>query len=240
MLSDSLLHIASGNISAGIQADDSINAVAEFIKRHFAEFAERNKKDVISNEKGLNQKLCIFLNQRIKAEPFFFHHEFMENEASGISPQVDIGTIYKPESVGTFDRQYNNDDSFFSMEAKRLPTVGANREKEYVIGYDSPCGAMERFKKGIHGSRLKYAAIIGYIQNETFDYWFLKINSWIEELALNNNQILWAGGDKITKENTNSDVYLELSSINSRITEDKEIDKIKIFHFWINLIEKTN
>lgn len=238
MLSDSRPKGSVGNISAGIEPDDSIKAVIEFVKSLFQPFAEKNKRLFALNEKGLNQKLCVFLNQNIDAQPFFFHPDFMEDVESGISPQVDIGAIKKSENIGAFERQYNDsDDSFFSMEAKRLPTPGTNREREYVIGHDSPCGAIERFKKGIHGSRLKYAAIIGYIQDKDFNHWFLQINSWIEELAKENGQDLWSVDDKIKKTANGAANYQELQSINSRKVSGQTVEKINIFHFWINLVE---
>ncbi len=237
MLSDSLLNTTNGNISTGIEANDSIKAVVDFIKKHFGAFAEKYRHGDVSTEKGLNQKLCIFFNIRTKAEPFFFHHEFMENTASGKSPQVDIGTILIPDILEVADRQYNESDSFFSIEAKRLPTEGTNREKEYVIGHPSPSGAIERFKKGIHGSRLKFAAIIGYVQNNSFDHWFLKVNSWIEELAIDSSQSLWSNNDMLEKSiNNNSDPFWELISENQRDNGGGQLDTIKIFHFWINLI----
>lgn len=237
MLSDQPIKGSVGSISAGIEPDGSVKAVVDFVKDLFHPFAEKNKALLASNEKGLNQKLCIFLNQHIDEQPFFFHPEFMEDVTSGNSAQVDIGTINKSQKVGAFERQYNDDeDSFFSMEAKRLPTTGTNREREYVIGYDSPCGAMERFKKGIHGPRLKYAAIIGYIQGEDFNHWFLQINSWVEELAKEKGQDLWSYDDKIKRTGKVGSGYQELNSINSRTIGGKKADKINIIHFWINLV----
>lgn len=236
MLSDSQLNNSGGSISEGINPDESIVAVIEFIKNLFHPFVVKNKRQLALNEKGLNQKLCVFLNQNIKAQPFFFQSEFMENAESGNSPQVDIGTITKLEDIGAFERQYNGDDSFFSMEAKRLPTVGTNREKEYVVGFESPCGAIERFKKGIHGSRLKYAAIIGYVQEESFNHWFLKINSWIEDLAKETEQDLWYSEDKIKTISFTNDHYQESLSVNSRRIDGRAFDEINIFHFWVNLV----
>lgn len=238
MLSEQNINITNGNISEGPEPDDSVKAVIEFIKTNFKEFAEINKSTKAKNEKGLNQKLCIYLNRKLNTEPFFFQHEFIENVESGISPQVDIGTIAKEENVGTFENQYVNDDSFFSFEAKRLPQEKKEREKEYVTGQQSSTGAMERFKKGIHGSRLKFAAIIGYVQRENFEHWFLKINSWIEELAVDEKQPIWTNDDKLEKKSSSmNDLVIELTSENSRSIIGNQTDKIKIFHFWVNLLK---
>jgi hypothetical protein len=240
MLNDSILNISNGKITSGIELDSSIKAVLAFVKQHFILFAKKNKGNINSNEKGLSQKLCIHLNRQAKKQPFYFQPEFMENTASGSSPQVDIGTISDEESILISDREYNAEDSFFSIEAKRLPTTPAYREKEYVTGNDSPCGAMERFKKGIHGPYLKYAAIIGYVQKETFDHWFIKINSWIEELAMANKESLWSNNDKMEKiGHFNNDDIAQLQSLNDRIIQGKLSGKIQLYHFWVNLMDSN-
>lgn len=237
MLSDSLIPKSSGIISSGIEPKDSLKAVIAFLKEQCRIFATLNTGATEMNEKGLSQKLCILLNRKAKNYPFFFHPEYMEDVNSGRSPQVDIGTISDDEKIEISDRVYSEEDSFFSLEAKRLPTLGTNREKEYATGYDSISGAMERFKKGVHGSRLKFAAIIGYVQAKTFEHWFLEVNSWIAQLANDENQTLWTNNDSIEKISNDHDSFLiELTSENSRYFDGMEKEKIRIFHFWINLL----
>lgn len=51
---------------------------------------------------------------------------------------MDMGTLSKKEKLIVAYRSYGEFDSFFSIEAKRLPTRGRNREKEYVIGQVRP------------------------------------------------------------------------------------------------------
>jgi hypothetical protein len=237
MLSDQPINIANGSLTSGIEPDDSIKAVVSFIKECFKSFADANKGAVRLNEKGLSQKLCIFLNRNAKRQPFFFHPEFMEDVDSGISPQVDIGTLHEEEKIIISDREYGDEDSFFSIEAKRLPTPGSNREKEYVIGYNSQSGGIERFKKGLHGPKTKYAAIVGYVQKEDFNHWFLKINSWIQELAVDETNDLWHDSDTLKCENIQESIMVELFSEHKRILNGSKLDDISLFHFWINLIE---
>jgi hypothetical protein len=238
MISDSIVNTSNGKITSGIELDSSIKAVLDFVREHFVLFAKNNKKNIHSNEKGLTQKLCIHLNRQAKRQPFYFQPEYMENTSSGSSPQVDIGTISDAESILISDREYSSEDSFFSLEAKRLPTLPKSREREYVIGSNTLSGAIERFKKGIHGRYLKYAAIIGYVQNETFDYWFVKINSWIEELARLEGQSLWTDNDKMEKfGDFNDNELAELKSLNGRTISGKQENKIHLFHFWISLID---
>ena len=87
-----------------------------------------------------------------------------------------ISEYDEPESERTDDfgfikftsyrKEDENDDAFFVMEAKRLPTPSKSREKEYVEGN---LGGIERFKRGHHGNSLAKSAMVAYIQNETCD-----------------------------------------------------------------------
>lgn len=237
MLADIPQNIGSGKLMHGIEMDSSIKSVIEFIEIHFAEFANKVRGETTANEKALTDKLCKYLNRNVGNYPFYFHHENVENPASGISPQIDIGTLSEKETLVIGDRSYGEFDSFFSIEAKRLPTPGQNREKEYVVGFDKPSGGIERFKKRIHGNNLKYAAIIGYIQEENANHWYLKINDWIGELITSYPNI-WNQDDKLIK---GTSMLIGLNKFYSKNLRSglnsKKNDSINLLHFWINLID---
>lgn len=235
MLSDNLQNYSSGRLTGGIELDSSIKGVIDFIEIHFPEFSIKVKGEITTSEKALTDKLCKFLTRKASACPFYFHHENVENHASGTSPQTDIGTVSESERLTIGDRSYGEFDSFFSIEAKRLPTPGQNREKEYVVGHIRPSGGIERFKKRIHGKDLKYAAIIGYIQEKDTNHWFLKINEWIGELSTSDPE-LWTEDDKLVKHHSNSTDLDKFSSRNSREKINGQEDIISLFHFWINLV----
>lgn len=232
MLADASRNSSSGKLSNGIELDASIKAVIDFIEIHFVEFSKKAKGEVTTSEKSLTDKLCKFLNRQASSCPFFFQHENVEDHSTGASPQTDIGTVSQSEHLIIGDRSYGEFDSFFSFEAKRLPTPGQYREKEYVIGHDRESGGIERFKKGIHGKTLKYAAIIGYIQKEDADHWFLKINDWIGELITTFPKE-WNEDDKLIQNALASEIA-KYESKNSRL---KTGDHINLLHFWINLTE---
>lgn len=240
MLADALHNNSNGKITKGIELDSSIKSVIEFIEIYFPEFSTKVKGELTSSEKSLTDRLCKFLNRNASSYPFYFHHENVENHASGISPQTDIGTLSESEDLIIGDRSYGEFDSFFSIEAKRLPTPGHKREKEYVIGHVTKegktveSGGIERFKKGIHGKNLKYAAIIGYIQNENGEHWYLKINSWISELIISSPQ-LWKEEDKLIKNQSGVSTPDKFTSKNFRLKKNGQTDFINLFHFWINL-----
>jgi hypothetical protein len=237
MLADASQNNSNGKLSHGIELDSSICAVVEFIEIHFAEFSIKVNGEIATSEKALTDKLCKFLNRNASAYPFFFQHENVENHASGTSPQIDIGAVSESEQLTIGDRSYGEFDSFFSIEAKRLPTPGQNREKEYVIGHEKPSGGIERFKKRIHGKDLKYAAVIGFIQRENADYWFLNINDWIGEL-ITSFPAQWNEDDKLVKNQSELADMDKFTSKNHKEEVNGQEEFINLFHFWINLIDK--
>ena len=137
------------------QIDTSLTTLILFIEKTLVIFSEAISATVIQNEKGLTQALVEILNpSAIKGfYPFWFEKEYMENPKRGDSPSVDIGTLKLEEDDRVINSKLAGNKSFFSIEAKRLPTPGSKREKEYVIGSKNN-GGIERFKTGKHGSRL--------------------------------------------------------------------------------------
>nr|WP_319398831.1 hypothetical protein [uncultured Carboxylicivirga sp.] len=236
MLADVSQNNSSGKLTNGIEIDSSIKSVVEFIEIYFSEFAEKVKGKIDTSEKSLTDKLCKYLNRNASSYPFYFQHENVENSESGNSPQTDIGTLSVSEHLIVGDRSYGEFDSFFSMEAKRLPTPGQYREKEYVIGHNKPCGGIERFKKEIHGKNLCFAAIIGYVQQEDANHWFLKINEWISELIVTSPNE-WNEKEKLVLKSKENNRVSKLFSKNLLLTSGEEDSFINLFHFWINLIE---
>nr|WP_321409088.1 hypothetical protein [uncultured Carboxylicivirga sp.] len=236
MLADDSQNNSSGKLTNGIEIDSSIKSVVEFVEIYFSEFAEKVKGKIDASEKSLTDKLCKYLNRNASSYPFYFQHENVENPESGNSPQTDIGTLSISEHLIVGDRCYGEFDSFFSMEAKRLPTPGQNREKEYVIGHNKPCGGIERFKKQIHGRNLRFAAIIGYIQQENVNHWFLKINEWISELIVTSPDD-WIKSEKLVLKSIEDKRVSKSMSKHLLLASNEEDSFINLFHFWINLID---
>ena len=94
--------------------------------------------------------------------------------------------------------------------------------------------SIERFKRGIHGSRLKHAAIVGYIQEHNAVHWHSQINNWIDELIIADSK-LWKLADKlIVRKSINHSRTVKLVSKNLRLIKNKS-DIIKLTHFWIDI-----
>lgn len=240
MLAD-IRKLGSTGQLVGPPPDTAVLAVINFVDKHLIAFSQQYAGSEIKNEKGLTQKLCNILNKYARRDgySFYFDKEYMEEPETGTSPQVDIGVITsEEEGIAIGSRVYDSDESFFSLEAKRLGIKEHSREKEYLVGrmekgtYKN-CGGVERFKKGIHGKTLKYGGLLGYVQEHDFEYWHRVINSWIDDLVATKIQssISWTNDDKLTQEHANK-MTARYRSINLR-----QKDNINLFHLWVNLVK---
>ena len=204
-----------------------LNAI-KFVEKYLEIFAQQDYFQKIRNENGLTQKLVLLLNSKSKFEEFFFHAEFMEDTTKGNSPRVDIAIILD-----------ESQKRIFAFEAKRLPAPANVREKEYVIGrYDvkngnyKNSGGIERFKNETHGKKLNFSGMLSYVQEENFEHWYTKINSWIDELIVSKPET-WNKKDKLTCMNTKSEKIAKYNSLHNRKKENSPA--ITLFHLWIKL-----
>lgn len=236
MLADIGKPIISGRLK-GPEPDAPILTVVNCLEEVLINFSEKYINSDIKNEKGLTQKLIYMLTVHAVRNfyPFYFDKEYMEKPEKGDSPQVDIGTISLEEEI-TIGAKVNGDESFFSIEAKRLANLGTNRLMEYLIGRDekgkyNSCGGVERFKQGIHGSKLNYGAIIGYVQEHDFEHWYGQLNIWIDELIIKKtfSPVTWSIKDKLEKK------YIKSNTAKFISENSRQKDKIVLFHFWVKL-----
>lgn len=204
----------------GLKPSAHVESIIAFLENHLVGFIHLyNKKYIgVSNEIAITQKLEFYLSPFLKEEISSFNltKEYVEDTyAVKKSPQSDLAFYLD-----------GDDEAFFCIEAKRL----SGNSKEYVFSQTGKTGGIERFKKGIHGSGLKYSAIIGYVQKNDFSFWFSKINCWIDELIQDEKQdIKWTEEDKLTK------IYFEQKKAKLISKNKRRKDYIFLYHFWIDL-----
>lgn len=210
-------------------------SVVSFIERYLPSFALNAPIRETDNEWFLNDNLEIFFNHESKCTsdteeeyPFFFKAEPKDHVEKG---KPDIGAILSIKS----QRNYT---PFFVIECKRLPTPRATVEekKEYVTGHK---GGITRFKRNEHGVNLPINAMIGYIEEHDFGYWYNEINSWI--LSLNgtiensknpNKDITW-DATEILKSIYQKDIA-RLHSIHPRVNSTLQ-PSVTLIHFWVKV-----
>ena len=205
--------------------------VVEFLQKHLPQFAESLLNTNIDNENGLNSRLSRFITNAAVQEIFFAERESMEDETCGSSPATDIGIHLKVDDCGI------DAPLITVLEGKRLTKgLGVERRREYVIGHDKkgkhvPCGGIERFKLSIHGRKLTHAGMIGYIQEETPQYWQEQINSWISDLCLQQKTLKWSEEEHLAPAATSGRISESVSIVH------RQADNLQLTHFWINLVD---
>lgn len=204
--------------------------VVRFLKIHLPQFAETILNANIENENGLNSRLSRFITNAAVQEIFFADRESMEDETRGNSAAADIGIFLKVEDTGI-------DPPLITVfEGKRLNSkLPSKRRREYVIGHEEDgkhvqCGGIERFKFDIHGGKLNYAGMIGYIQDETPGSWIEKVNNWICDLCDQPSNPAWSELEKLTLQKLDGRVA-NYKSIVNRIESE-----LYLTHLWVNLV----
>lgn len=107
------------------------------------------------------------------------------------------------------------------IEAKRLRLKSSN---DYVKT------GIRRFKTEEHGEQHNIAAMLGYVQENDFDYWFNKVNLWIIALISKEEESpMWSAEEQISK--------IQMTDIGEYKSKHPRITKgpITLHHFWINL-----
>lgn len=200
-----------------------------FLEETLYRFQENFKGKVNESEETLNEQLCKTLTFFSKNQTFIFQAETKQKQPKGIDRRIDIGVF----------KLFSDPNPFFTIEAKRLTTLmPKNREKEYVLGNNPTklSGGIERYKHNVHGVNLEQSAIIGYVQNEDCKHWYLKINSWIQELIEQNSvsPLKWATSDLLNHSSNFTDL-----KILKAISESLKVDQTKILlnHYFINLCQ---
>lgn len=188
--------------------NSTAHRVLVFIKNSLPEFEKEFKQAnlQIYHEDEISGQLCLFFNDKASNQDLLFNF----NARIG----VDFTIYVSPFQLGS--------QSIFMIEAKRL----SRHHYDYVRGRN---GGIERFKREQEGfgEHLKISAMIGYIQDETIEYWENKINNWIDERIKNKIEITWKEEDKLVPEG----MYSYFTSNHLRVSNTS----IRLYHYWISL-----
>ena len=158
----------------------------------------------IDDENYISGQLSTFLNNNVNDIGYIFSFR-------AVGPDILVHQfphlVHKPE--------------LFVAEAKRLRT-GSN---DYVSS------GIERFKKEKHAKLHDNAAMLGYVQEHSFNHWYNKVNSWIDiEISQgDDDNITWARTDKIN--------VVQVADIGEYMSTHSRVQRgpITLYHFWLNL-----
>ncbi len=202
-------------LNFSIPKGKTIDAIVNFLEETLPDFSQ-DISQVVKAEDDISQECCIYLSRAARSTFFMFHfqHKYLNSKRSS-----DFSVISA--------ERFSSKEPFFVIEAKRLPTPGKIREREYVQGN---LGGIERFKRGKHGQGLLRSAILGYVQDKSYDHWLKEINSWIMDLRKNNidSTITWEAKDHL-KLTSQIKLVNKYSSTHSR---RNQLD-ITLDHYWL-------
>jgi hypothetical protein len=223
-----------------IDKNTYVNEVILFIENKISNFPPflknssvlQNLSKTIEGEDLITENLCDFFTvheknyvyQFEKQDNYFFQ---FRNQSKGERHRSNDCGVILANTKGSLGK-------ILVIEAKRLPTPGTSREKEYIEGN---LGGIERFKKEVHSQEIpcNLAIMIGYIQGENSNHWHKKVNEWITEQVQksSNPDISWLDEDKLIldKNFTSNKTITKYNSLHSRI----KLEKIKLNHYWIDL-----
>lgn len=195
--------------------------VVNFLDGNIVNFPQylTNSDSIKGNEKGINSCLVTYLNilpQNHDLIDLFRFYFDKDTQVEGSNHEPDLGVMLA--------NQIGRGKAFFHIECKRLPSRDKKHEQEYVHG---ALGGIQRFKEGYHGSTFSDSAMVGYVEKETKDYWFTKINQWIDEQSINNPNF-WHCSEKLNFRFSES--YDKLISTHKR----KNLkENINLFHYLV-------
>jgi hypothetical protein len=211
----------------------------EFIRTQLSAWRNDPMRPPDSSEKRLNSSLCVFLNNsRSRSDcPMV---QFSNDPPQAGTHTVDIGVHGSDEITLIGASGYTIYDPFLVVECKRLPAPSPKqREREYVTGKHqnsgNPAGGIQRFKLGLHGSKVETAAIVGYIEKDTPRYWYEAINGWIIELTAETSTegCVWSRAD-VLEQLVCDDEQGTSTAVSMHTRADACVTpSIRLHHLWV-------
>jgi hypothetical protein len=225
---------SSGKITSGISHNSLTIQTVDFVYNNLAPWRDDPHRQNESAEDKLNLQLCKHLDSKARNDfPMVrFNHEEYQTERR----RIDISAS-PAKSVVIGVKLYTIYDPFLVLECKRLPAPSKDREKEYVSGgRNEKSGGIQRFKLGLHGEILDIAVIIGYIQDNSSNFWQNKINEWILEFSKDHNAdcCIWSENEilRVFEEDLEKAISRYRSEHN-RILNHNNTKNIELHHLWV-------
>lgn len=232
MLADEKPEIKQGELEPSVQdAHTSRTELIKFIASRLPVWRDDPAREMKLGEDSLTHQLCTFLNAAAYHSDWS-HVQFRTEVPDG---RRSIDMTVQPLGNTSFiaeQRWLTVYDVLLPIECKRLPTPKEKDrdEREYVTTEPSSSGGIQRFKLGAHGAKHPVAAIIGYVQSNTHEYWFDQVNGWIGDLVQQGSEG-WSATDALRAEAV--DINEGLHTCWSRHARVNNLPPIEIHHLWV-------
>lgn len=236
MLADGPISNTQGRLASGvIEEGRSRELILDFVLAQLPVWRDRPDRAPRTNETQLTSQLCAHLNGAARKVPGWDCYQFRVEETDDVQSSRKVDLVASPagEVLIVEGRAYSDFDTILPIECKRLPTPpGAKREaQEYVATTVGSKGGIQRYKEGKHGAGHQRAALIAYVQEESFDHWLNQIRSWILDLCTACTPG-WSPDD--TPVNQSKDDLIGVAVHESRHSR-VGLPEISLRHLWIRM-----
>ncbi len=232
-------HRTRGKITLGIEPNSLVERTIEFIYAHLPAWRDHSDRLCEDAEEALNSQLCKHMNVLARQKFSMVHFNVEERQDDG-HRKVDLAAT-PDEAIDIHTNSYTIYDPLLVIEAKRLPTPGTGREKEYLTGFENRSGGVQRFRLGLHGNKLETVAMIGYVQSSSSSHWHQQVNRWIsEEIESRTDKTCdWSTADELGTLSLNNELRTALcESSHQRINAVST--QISIRHLWVEMSIQTS
>lgn len=237
MLADSPnIALSSGNLDQDIHLPSTAKLeLVGFIAEELPRWRDRRDRPVAEAETTLTEYLCAHLNSAVYYSTTWSHIQFQTETVDETHSGRKIDFTVKPRAAVIIieGRRHTQFQALFPIECKRLPTPKGNDrdEREYVITEPGTTGGIQRFKFGHHGTIHTFAAMIAYVQEQSFSYWLDQVNRWIWDLAATPNSP-WSDSDVL--QSLNDNLVTGVGTFKSEHQRDG-LDRCELRHLWIRM-----
>lgn len=225
-----------GALSREVQKPATFRSeLVDFIACQLPVWRSRPDRKHETAETILTSQLCAHLNSAARHcagwDILQFRMEEPDDQDRG--RKVDLAAAACDTAIIIEGRRHVDFDSIMPIECKRLPTPkGADRdEREYVINRHATTGGIQRFKAGHHGAAHTFAAMIGYVQEETTAFWDESVAGWINGLV--DIEPGWTKKDLLRLDST--DGAQRMAIFSSSHDRQNGLSEIELRHLWIEM-----
>jgi hypothetical protein len=237
MLADHPIAAQTGKLDPEIQLPGTApNELLEFIADELPRWRDHPERKPEIAETVLTDQLCDHLNSAARTSDAWSWIQFRTEVRDEVRPERTIDLVPKPcGAVLVIDgRRHTQFDTLLPIECKRLPTPkGSKRDKrEYVVTASGSTGGVQRFKFGYHGAAHRFAAMIAYVQDQTFSDWLARVNGWIRQLS-SEAKSAWSSLDVLQP--VKDDLAVGLCALCSHHQRGGGLGIITLKHLWIKM-----
>ncbi len=208
----------------------------EFIADELPRWRDHPHRKPETSETALTDQLCDHLNSAARFSNGWSRVQFRTEVPDEVRRGRAIDLAPKPcGAVLVIEgRRHTQFDTLIPIECKRLPTPkGKDRdEREYVTTATGTTGGLQRFKFGYHGADHRLAAMIAYVQEQTFSHWQTQVNGWIRNLSSEVNSE-WSVSDVLHP--LENDSARGICTLHSRHQRPAGPGGIDLQHLWIKM-----